>query len=569
VSLKSLQHVIRVARGEEPADMLIENARVVNVFNGEIEEGNIAIAGEFIAGVGDYKDGKGTADLQGKYVCPGFINAHVHIESSMLDVPEFSRLVVPRGTLGVVTDLHELANVLGMEGIRYVSEICRNLPLDFYLMAPSCVPATGLETSGAVLSSDDLAEVMNIPGIIGLGEMMNYPGVLSCDEEVLKKIQLYESKIIDGHAPGLKGKDLTAYIAAGIHTDHESVTLEEAREKLAKGMHVIIREGSSEKNLEALLPLVTDKTYKRCMLATDDRNVFDIFNEGDMDFVVYRAIKLGLDPVRAIQMATINTAEYYGMKKVGAVAPGYYANFVTFDDLETIEVEDVMYRGYLMGMMKEPNFTPRVPKIARPIDTINIKPLAPEAFKLKPSGEKMPVINVVPDQIITKKTMEAPKLEDGWVVPDLERDILKIAVVERHHATGNIGVGLIKGFGLRKGAVAGSVSHDSHNVIIVGTNDADMFAAVREIEMMQGGLVMTLNGEAIGRMPLPVGGILSIDTAEDAGAQLHDLETLVKVMGVGIKSPFTALSFMALPVIGEIRLTDKGIVDVGKFKIIK
>ncbi|MBN1369613.1 MAG: adenine deaminase [Dehalococcoidaceae bacterium] len=549
--------------------MLIENAKVVNVFTGEIDEGNIALAGEFIAGIGDYKEGKGTADLQGKYVCPGFINAHVHIESSMLDIPEFSRLVVPRGTLGVVTDLHELANVLGVEGIRYASEINRNLPLDFYFMAPSCVPATSLETSGAVVTSDDLAEVMNIPGIIGLGEMMNYPGVLNCDEEVLKKLELYESKLIDGHAPGLKGKDLTAYIAAGIHTDHESVTLEEAREKLAKGMHVIIREGSSEKNLEALLPLVTDKTYKRCMLATDDRSVFDIFNEGDMDYVVYRAIKLGLDPVRAIQMATINTAEYYGMKRVGAVAPGYYANFVTFADLETIEVEDVLYRGYLMGMMKEPNFTPRVPKIARPVDTINIKSLTPEAFKMKPTAEKMPVINIVPGQIITKKTMETPKLEDGWVVSDIERDILKIAVVERHHATGNIGLGLIKGFGLRKGAVAASISHDSHNVIIVGTNDDDMIAAVREIEMMQGGLVMTLKGEAIGRMALPVGGILSTDTAEDAGAQLHDLETLVKVMGVAVQSPFTVLSFMALPVIGEIRITDKGIVDVGKFKIIK
>ncbi|MDD5604889.1 MAG: adenine deaminase [Dehalococcoidales bacterium] len=565
---KNLKRLISVAKGDQPADLVITNAKIINVFNGEIEEGNIAIADEYIAGIGDYTLGKDVADVQGKYVIPGYINAHVHIESSMIDIAEYSLTVVPRGTLGIVTDLHELSNVLGIEAFNYVIQVCNKLPLDFYLMAPSCVPSTNLETGGAIIDTSALEEILKKPGVLGLGEMMNYPGVINKDENVLNKLSMFQGRLIDGHAPGLGGKDLSAYISAGIYSDHECVTVDEAKEKLARGMYIMMREGSSEKNLEALLPLVNDKNFHRCMLVTDDRNVFSLKQEGDMDWVVYRAVSLGMDPVRAIQMATINPAQYLGLRDVGAIAPGYYANLITLSDLEIMETEEVFYRGYLVGVGKEPNFTPQVPRVSQPIDTIHIKEIKADDLALKSSGGEMPVINIVPGQIITKKTMETPKIENGLVIADTSRDILKIAVVERHKATGNIGIGLVKGFGLQKGAIASSVSHDSHNIVAIGTNDQDLVAAIREIELMQGGLVMVLNGAAIGKMELPLAGILSLEPAEEAAGQLNDIETLVKVMGVSIESPFTVLSFMALPVIPEIRITDKGIIDVDKFEII-
>lgn len=565
---KNLKSLISVAKGEHPADLLITNAKIINVFSGEIEEGNIAVTGEYIAGIGDYASGKDIHDAQGKYVIPGYINAHVHIESSMLDVAEYALTVVPRGTLGIVTDLHELANVLGIEAFDYVASVCENLPLDFYFMAPSCVPATNLETSGAVIDISALEDILKKPGVIGLGEMMNYPGVLNKDDNVLKKLEMFQGHIIDGHAPGLGGKDLSAYISAGIYSDHECVTLEEAREKLAKGMYIMMREGSSEKNLESLVPLVNDKNYHRCMLVTDDRNVFSLKQEGDMDWAVYRAVSLGLDPVRAVQLATINPAQYLGLKNVGAISPGYFANMIILSDFENMQTEEVFYRGLLVGVGKEPNFTPRVGRASQPINTIRVKEFDISELALKPAGAEMPVINIIPDQIVTKKTMEKPKLENGFVVADIERDILKIVVVERHKKTGNIGVGLIKGYGLKKGAIASSVAHDSHNIIVVGTNDGDIVKAINEVKAMQGGLVVVLDGQVIGAMALPLAGILSLEPAGVAVAQLDDIETLVKEMGVSVESPFTLLSFMALPVIPEIRITDKGIVDVNKFEII-
>jgi len=568
VAKKNLKSLISVAKGEHPADLLITNAKIINVFSGEIEEGNIAVTGEYIAGIGDYASGKDIHDAQGKYVIPGYINAHVHIESSMLDVAEYALTVVPRGTLGIVTDLHELANVLGIEAFDYVASVCENLPLDFYFMAPSCVPATNLETSGAVIDISALEDILKKPGVIGLGEMMNYPGVLNKDDNVLKKLEMFQGHIIDGHAPGLGGKDLSAYISAGIYSDHECVTLEEAREKLAKGMYIMMREGSSEKNLESLVPLVNDKNYHRCMLVTDDRNVFSLKQEGDMDWAVHRAVSLGLDPVRAVQLATINPAQYLGLKNVGAISPGYFANMIILSDLENMQTEEVFYRGLLVGVGKEPNFTPRVGRTSQPINTIRVKEFDISELALKPAGAEMPVINIIPDQIVTKKTMEKPKLENGFVVADIERDILKIVVVERHKKTGNIGVGLIKGYGLKKGAIASSVAHDSHNIIVVGTNDGDIVKAINEVKAMQGGLVVVLDGQVIGAMALPLAGILSLEPAGVAVAQLDDIETLVKEMGVSVESPFTLLSFMALPVIPEIRITDKGIVDVNKFEII-
>jgi len=486
----------------------------------------------------------------------------------MLDVGQYARAVVPRGTLAVVTDLHEIANVGGLDGIRYVLGCARRLPLDLFLMAPSCVPATSLETPGASLEPEAIRRLLRWKGCIGLGEVMNFPGVLSGDEDVLSKINLARGKVIDGHAPGVSRKDLNAYIAAGILSDHESTSLEEAREKLRRGMYVMIREGSSEKNLDALLPLVTDKTYKRCMFVVDDRSCLDLLRDGDIDAVVRKAIKRGLDPVRAIQLATINPAEYFRLNRLGAIAPGYQANLIVIDDLSNLSLDMVFYRGRLVARQGKPLF-PLYQAAKAPVNTVNIKPFSIEALKLLASGETEPVIEIVPDQIITRKRMERVKVVDGVIVPDTSRDILKLVVVERHRATGNIGLGLVKGFGLKQGALASSIAHDCHNIIAVGTNDNDIFIAVKEIERLHGGLVVAAEGRVSASLALPIAGLLSNEPLEVVVDKLEKLEQLARDLGATLKSPFSTLSFLALPVIPELRLTDLGLVDVNEFRLIK
>jgi len=561
--------LISVAKGELPADLVLANARVVNVFTGEIETGNVAICGDRIAGIGDYHQAKQVLDLRGSYLAPGLINGHTHIESSMLDVGQYARAVVPRGTLAVVTDLHEIANVCGLEGIRYVLNCARRLPLDLFLMAPSCVPATPLETSGASLEPQDIRRVLRWQGCIGLGEVMNFPGVLSANASVLSKINLARGKVIDGHAPGVTGKNLTAYIAAGIYSDHESVSLDEAREKLRQGMWVMIREGSSEKNLDALLPLVTDKTYKRCLFVVDDRSCVDLLRDGDIDAVVRKAIGRGLDPVRAIQMATINTADYFRLDRLGAVAPGYFANLIVLSELSSLQIDMVFYRGRLVAREGKPLFPLYQGGGKGLTDTVNIKPFNKEALTLFASGETEPVIEIVPGQIITRKKVEKVKVLDGVVVPDTSRDILKAVVVERHKATGNIGLGLVTGFGLKRGALASSIAHDSHNIVVVGTNDEDIFTAVKEIERLNGGLVVAADGRVLASLALPIAGLLSDEPLEVVVDKLEKLEQLAKDLGTVLSSPFATLSFLALPVIPELRLTDLGLVDVNAFKLIK
>ena len=566
--LPKLAHLISVAKGELPADLILANARVVNVFSGEVEPGNVAICGDRIAGIGDYHRAKQVLDLGNRYLAPGLINGHTHIESSMLDVGQYARAVVPRGTLAVVTDLHEIANVCGLDGIRYVLGCARRLPLDLFLMAPSCVPATTLETSGASLETETIRQLLRWKGCIGLGEVMNFPGVLSGDEDVLSKINLARGKIIDGHAPGVSRKDLNAYIAAGILSDHESTSLEEAREKLRRGMYVMIREGSSEKNLDALLPLVTDKTYKRCMFVVDDRSCLDLLRDGDIDAVVRKAIRSGLDPVRAIQLATINPAEYFRLDGLGAIAPGYQANLIVIDDLSNLSLDMVFYRGRLVARGGKPLF-PIYQDAKGLANTVNIKPFNIEALKLLASGETEPVIEIVPDQIITKKRLERVKVLDGVIVPDTSRDILKLVVVERHRATGNIGLGLVRGFGLKKGALASSIAHDCHNIIAVGTNDNDIFIAVKEIERLHGGLVVAAEGKVLASLALPIAGLLSDQPLEVVVDKLEKLEQLARDLGTTLKSPFSTLSFLALPVIPELRLTDLGLVDVNQFRLLK
>jgi adenine deaminase len=566
--LTNLARLISVAKGERPADLILSNARVVNTFNGEIEPGNVAICEDKIAGVGNYHQAKQVLDLAGKYIAPGFINGHTHLESSMLDIGQYAQAVVPRGTSALITDLHEIANVCGLEGMRYVLNCARRLPLDLFLMAPSCVPATHLETSGASISLQEIRQILRWRETIGLGEVMNFPGVIGGDANVLSKIELARGKIVDGHAPGVTGKDLSAYIAADIHSDHESVSLDEAREKLRQGMHIMVREGSSEKNLDALLPLVTDKTYKRCLFVVDDRSCADLLRDGDIDAVVRKAIRRGLDPVRAIQMATINTAEYFRLDGRGAIAPGYLANLIVLDDLARLKIDMVFYRGRLVARGGEPLFSLPQADSSQVTNTVRIKPFAINALRLTASGKEMPVIEVVPGQIITRKRLEKVRAEDGAIVPDIERDILKLVVVERHKATGNIGLGLVSGFGLKNGALASSIAHDSHNIIAVGTNDEDIFTAIKEIERLQGGLVVTSSGKVSASLSLPIAGLLSPEPLESVVAQLEKLEKLAKDLGTKLPSPFATLSFLALPVIPELRLTDLGMVDVNEFNVI-
>jgi len=565
-----LAHLISVAKGELPADLVLANAKVVNVFTGEIESGNVAIYGDRIAGVGDYRQAKQVLDLGGKYLAPGLINGHTHLESSMLDVGQYARAVVPRGTLAVVTDLHEIANVCGLEGIRYVLNCARRLPLALFLMAPSCVPATThLETSGASLELEDIRQILRLRECIGLGEVMNFPGVIGGAEAVVSKINLARGKVVDGHAPGVTGKNLNAYIAAGIYSDHESVSLDEAREKLRQGMYVMIREGSSEKNLDALLPLVTDKTYKRCLFVVDDRSCVDLLRDGDIDAVVRKAIHRGLDPVRAIQMATVNTAERFRLDRLGAVAPGYIANLIVIDDLSNLQVDMVFYRGCLVAREGKPLFPAYQPGGKGLTNTVSIKPFAVEALRLLASGETGLVIEIVPGQIITKKRMDRVKVIDGVIVPDISRDILKLVVVERHKATGNIGLGLATGFGLKRGALASSIAHDSHNIVAVGASDEDIFTAIREIERLQGGLVIAAGGKVLASLALPIAGLLSDKPLETVVDELEKLVKLARDLGTTLPSPFATLSFLALPVIPELRLTDLGLVDVTAFKLVK
>lgn len=568
----NLKKLISVARGEIPADLVLKNARIINTFIGEVEQGNVAICGDRIAGVGDYERARESIDLHGNYLAPGLINGHTHIESSMLHPVRYAQAVVPRGTLTVVTDLHEIANVCGVEGIKFVTGWAQKLPLDMLLMIPSCVPATALETSGAQINAGDVKRLLAYPDVIGLGEMMNFPGVVSGDEGVLAKIIAAEGRVTDGHAPGLGGKDLNAYMAAGILSDHESTTLEEGKEKLKRGMYLMIREGSSEKNLSTLLPLVTDKTYKRCFFVVDDRSCADLLCQGDIDAVVRKAIDQGLEPVRALQMATINSAEYFRLHDRGGIAPGYLADLITISDLSKLEIDRVFYKGKLVAKQGKPLFA--LPQLKADsyrmmAKSVRIKPLTTESLKLTAKGEAYPVIEIVPGQIITRKRLEKIKVVEGTLVPDLGEDILKLVVVERHKASGNIGLGLVKGFGLRRGALASSVAHDSHNIIAVGTDDSDILRAIEEIVKMQGGLVACANHEIVASLPLPIAGLLSPEPLGEVVAQFEKLGKAAAGLGNLPPAPFSILSFLALPVIPELRLTDLGLVDVNEFRLIR
>ncbi|MCS7206964.1 MAG: adenine deaminase [Dehalococcoidia bacterium] len=564
----NLQRLIAVARGDAPADLVLRNARIVNTFTGEIEEGHVAIAEGRIAGIGDYQDAHEVLDLQGRWLAPGLIDGHYHLESTYLTVDQYARAVVPRGTLGCVTDLHEVANVCGLRGMRWVMACARRVPLDMFFMAPSCVPATHMETSGATLGPAEVRQALRWKEVLGLGEMMNFPAVIQADPYVLAKISAARGRVRDGHAPRVTGKALNAYLAPLIGSDHETTHREEGKEKLRRGMYLMIREGSSEKNLEDLLPLVNEHTYRRCMLVVDDRTAKDIYKDGDVDAVVRKAIRLGLDPVMAITMATLVPATYFRLEGLGGIAPGYWANLLVLDDLRAFRVERVYYRGRLVAHQGRPLFTATMPKAPWMWDTVHIKPFTPADLAIR-WGERdtVPVMEIVPGQIITRWVEERPLRRNGTIVADPQRDLLKLAVVERHKATGNIGLGLVKGFGLQRGALATSVAHDSHNIVVVGVSDEDILTAVREIERLRGGLTVVAQGKVLGSLALPIAGLLSPEPLEKVAQTVEELERLAGDLGCRVASPFAVLSFLALPVIPELKLTDRGLVDVmaGRF----
>jgi adenine deaminase len=563
-----IAELIKVARGEEPADLLLKNARMVNVFSGEVEDTGIAIAHSRVVGLGNDYPAQRVIDMNGKYIAPGFIDAHVHIESAMVPPFEFARAVVPHGTTSVMIDPHEIANVLGVEGIRYMLEASKYTPFSVYVMVPSCVPATHLETNGGILRWSDLIRFKDDPWVIGLGEMMNYPGVLFRDQETLDKLRAFFNRRIDGHAPGVTGRDLEAYVAAGIASDHECTNVEEAREKIRLGMRIMIREASNAQNLKALLPVITPKNSRRILFVTDDRFPGDLIDQGHIDYIVRTAIREGLDPVTAIQIATLNAAEYFNLHDRGAISPGRRADLIVFDNFQNLTIEQVYRGGQLVarnGRVLPQSETPRHPEVR---NSMNVK-WSKVDVRL-PAGEhkKVRVMGMIPDQITTTQSIEDARIKNGYAVSDPERDLLKIAVIERHQATGNVGLGFVRGLKLKRGAIGSSVAHDSHNIIVAGTNDDDMMTAARAIAAMQGGLVAVENGQVLGRVPLPIAGLMSDQPIERVREQLDDLVDVTRDLGTDSHAPFMAMAFLALPVIPELKITDRGLVDVNKFDFV-
>ena len=559
------EELIAAARGEIEVDLLLSGGQLANVLSGEVYRADVAVHRGRVVGF-ECSSARDVLELDGQIIAPGFIDGHVHIESSMVTVPEYARAVVPRGTTTVVADPHEIANVWGEEGIRYILDSSRDLPLNVYVMLPSSVPATDLETAGARLGAADLALLIKEDRVLGLAEMMNYPGVLFRDPEVMAKLALAEGRPVDGHAPGLSGRDLSAYIAAGIGSDHECTTIEEAREKVRAGMHIMLREGSAAKNLRDLLPLVTAKNSARFLFVSDDRHPADLLSQGHIDFMVQTAVRQGLEPILALRIASINAARYFGLPHLGAVAPGYRADMVVLDDLESLRPVKVIKDGKVVAE------DGRLCVSLKPAGgaegrSMNIAPLGLASFRIAAGEGPARVIGVVDGQIVTRSLSLEPRVEEGFVVSDTERDILKMAVVERHRGTGNIGLGLVQGFGLRCGGLATSVAHDSHNIAVVGASDEDMLAAVRAVQQMGGGLVALKEGRALARLPLPVAGLMSEARLEEVQEGLESCIAAARGLGCRLTDPFMTLSFLCLPVIPELKLTDRGLVDVEEFHI--
>ncbi len=558
--------LVKAARGKIPVDVLFKNARLVNVFSGKIEKTGIAVHKGVVVGFGNYK-AKKTVDIKNNYIVPGLVEGHIHTESSMLEMGEFVKAVLPYGTTTVICDPHEIANVLGLEGITYMLQSAKYQPMDIYFTLPSTVPATNMETSGARLSAVDLMPYFSQKWVVGLGEVMNVPGVLENDREIFDKLKIASGKVIEGHAPGLTGKDLYAYITSGIHSDHESFGKAEALEKLSAGMTVMIREGSVAKNLKTLAGLVNDKNQSRFCLVSDDRNPIDLVEKGHLDYTIRKAISLGMDPISAIRMATINPARHFGIHNAGAVAPGYFADFIIVDNLSKFKVMAVYKRGEAAARNGKA-LKIRKTKPVHLRSSINVKWIMPAHFKLPAKTKKVNAIELVPDELITRKRVLSIKMENGFAVSDTKNDVLKIVVVERHRTTGNISQGFVKGFGLKKGALASSVGHDSHNIICVGCDDESIYQAVLAIIKSGGGLGC-FQSDRQEILPLPIAGLMSDRDLSYVYKKLKRLNKASSAMGCKLNEPFMTLSFLALPVIPDLKITDKGLVDVTKNKFTK
>ncbi len=553
------QRIIRVAAGQEPADLVLKNAAYVDVFSGELATDDIAVAEGLVVGLGSYS-GHTEVDMSGKIVCPGFIDAHIHLESSLVTPVEFARAVIPHGTTTVITDPHEITNVMGTDGIDYMLSATENLPVDVRFTIPSCVPASPMDESGANLDYRDVDGFFDHPRVLGLAEMMNFPGIISGDAAAVSKIVASQAhhKKIDGHAPGLTGNALNAYIAAGVYSDHECASLEDALAKLRRGQFIMIREGTAARNLEALLPLVrSEKHYSRCMFCTDDKHPNDLLEKGHMDHICREAVRMGADPIRTVQVACLHAARYFLLNNRGAIAPGYLADFAILEDLKDFRVTQVYKKGKLVfsGGKTAPIEPPAIPAHlnAAAHNTFRLPVLTPEDF-----GEKRRrgLIGMVPGQIITEDLGYAEGV-------DTEKDILKMAVIERHKNTGHIGIGYLSGYGLKKGAVATSVAHDSHNIICVGANDPDMALAANRIRENRGGIVVVENGKVLAELPLEIAGIMTDRPLKDVNAALESAKAAAHDLGVGTGiDPFMTLSFMSLPVIPSVRLTTRGVIDV-------
>ncbi len=571
VFAKDLAHRLAVARGDEPADLVIKGGRVLSVFTGEFLDADVAVAGEHVAAIGPGYKGKESFDATGLILLPGFIDGHMHLESTKLMVDEFARAVLPHGTTTVVIDPHEIANVFGLDGVRALLQAADRIPLDCYVMVSSCVPASRFESNGASVEAEDIAKFLEEESrAIGVAEMMDFPAVASGQDGALAKIEVaFRARAghIDGHAPGLSGRKLNAYLAAGVRSDHECTTYEEALEKRRLGMWIMIREGSAASNLEALLPLVQEFGPGNCLLCTDDREPDQLLAEGHINHVMRKAVSLGCKPYWAIVMATLFAARYHRLYQHGAVAPGYVADVVAVSDFEGFRPVRVWKRGRLVAADGR---ALDVPKVAAPDwmrGSVRVRRLSAEDFAVR-AGGPVRVIGVEAGQIVTRSLVAEPSLREGRAVADPARDLAKIAVVERHRETGRIGVGFVKGFGLERGALASTHAHDAHNVVVVGIDDADMAAAVNRLAEIGGGQVAVADGRPLAEVPCPIGGLLSDRPAEEVAAAVTRAEAASRELGAKIPAAFMAMSFLALSVVPELKITDRGLVDTVRFEVV-